>query len=112
MLGVRTSALRVWEAAGLLSSRRDGPHGYRAYTEPQIQTARVIHLLRQGGYLFERIRPVLDALHRAGSTETLMSAITERHEVLAQRFCDAIHAAALVDAYVQLLDGTETSPTL
>lgn len=77
MLRVRTSALRVWEAAGLLSSMRDGAHGYREFTESQVQAARVIHLLRQGGYLFDPIRPVIAALNGTESTEALTAVITE-----------------------------------
>lgn len=107
MLGVRTSALRVKETAGLLSSMRDGAHGYREYTERQVQAARVIHLLRQGGYLFDRIRPVITALNGAGSTEALAAAITERREALGQRSRHALHAAGLVHAYLEVLESAK-----
>ena len=107
MLGVRTSALRVWEAAGLLRSMRGGAHGYREYNESQVQAARVIHLLRQGRYLFDRIRPVIDALNGAGSTEALTAAITERREALNQRSRHALHAAGLIDAYLEILESAE-----
>lgn len=107
MLGVRTSALRVWEAAGLLRSMRDGAHGYREYNESQVQAARVIHLLRQGGYLFDHIRPVIAALNGAGSTEALTTAITGRREALNQRSRHALHAAGLVHSYLEVLEGVE-----
>ncbi|MBK0419012.1 MerR family DNA-binding transcriptional regulator [Leucobacter sp. CSA1] len=107
MLGVRTSALRVWEAAGLLRAMRDGAHGYREYNEPQVQAARVVHLLRQGGYLFDRIRPAIAALNGAGSTEALTAAITERREALNRRSRHALHAAGLVHAYLEALEIAE-----
>lgn len=107
MLGVRTSALRVWEDAGLLSSTRDDALGYREYTEPQAHAARVIHLLRQGGDLFDRIRPVINALNGAGSTDALTTAITERCEALDQRSRHAIRAAGMVDAHLELLERVE-----
>lgn len=107
MLGVRTSALRIWEAAGLLSSMRDGAHGYREFTESQVQAARVIHLLRQGGYLFDGIRPVIAALNAARSTEALTAAITERREALYQRSRHALHAAGLVHAHLEDLESAE-----
>lgn len=107
MLDVRTSALRVWEVAGLLRSMRDGAHGYREYTEAQVQAARVIHHLRQSGYLFDRIRPILAALNGAGPTEALTAAITECREGLNQR---SLHAARLVHAYLEVLESAEAQP--
>lgn len=107
MLGVRTSALRVWEAAGLLRSMRDGAHGYREYNESQVQAARVIQLLRQGRYLFDRIRPVIAALNGAGSTEALIVVITERREALNQRSRHALHAAGLIHAHLEDLESAE-----
>lgn len=77
-LGIRTSALRVWEAAGLLAPTREPGTKYRRYGPEQVRDARIIHMLRQGRYYFEQIRPVLDGLRRTGSTEALRTAIAER----------------------------------
>src|SRR3954454_15116542 len=77
-LGVRTSALRVWEDAGLLAPPREPVTKYRRYGPEQVRDARIIHMLRQGRYYFEQIRPVLDGLRRTGSTEALRAAIAER----------------------------------
>ncbi|MEU4194479.1 MerR family transcriptional regulator [Kribbella sp. NPDC026611] len=77
-LGVRTSALRVWEAAGLLAPERERGTKYRRYGPEQIRDARIIHMLRQGRYYFEQIKPVLDGLRRTGSTEALRNAVAER----------------------------------
>ncbi|MER7247145.1 MerR family transcriptional regulator [Kribbella sp. NPDC000426] len=77
-LGIRTSALRVWEAAGLLAPMREPGTKYRRYGPEQVRDARIIHMLRQGRYYFEQIRPVLDGLRRTGSTDALRTAIAER----------------------------------
>ncbi len=63
-LGVRTSALRVWESAGLLTPAREPGTSYRVYLPADVRDARVVHLLRQSHYLFAQIRPVLDDLRR------------------------------------------------
>jgi DNA-binding transcriptional MerR regulator len=81
-LGIRTSALRVWEAAGLLAPTREPGTKYRRYGPEQVRDARIIHMLRQGRYYFEQIRPVLDGLRRTGSTDALGTAIAERRAAL------------------------------
>ena len=95
-LGVRTSALRVWEAAGLLSPTREPGTKYRKYGPEQIRDARIIHMLRQGRYYFEQIRPVLDGLRRTGSTEALRSAIAERRAAHNRQTNAMLHGAALL----------------
>jgi DNA-binding transcriptional MerR regulator len=47
-LGVRTSTLRVWEAAGLLAPLREPGTKYRRYGPEQVRDARIIRMLRQG----------------------------------------------------------------
>ena len=84
-LGVRTSALRVWEAAGLLTPRREPVTGYRVYGPAEIRDAQMIHMLRQGRYPLDRIRTVLDGLRRTGSSEALRAAIAERQEAITHR---------------------------
>src|SRR5436190_1694120 len=56
-LGVRTSALRVWEAAGLLVPKRERGTRYRTYGPADVRDARMIHMLRQDRYPLDRIRP-------------------------------------------------------
>ncbi|GAA2798322.1 hypothetical protein GCM10020219_081840 [Nonomuraea dietziae] len=59
-LGVRTSALRVWESAGLLTPRRAPGTGYRTFSSADVRDARMINMLRQGRYPMSQIRPILD----------------------------------------------------
>jgi DNA-binding transcriptional MerR regulator len=82
VLRVRPSALRVWESAGLLAPRREAVTRYRRYAPADVRDARIVHLLRQGRYSFTQIKPVLDGLHRAGNTDALRAAISERRAAL------------------------------
>jgi DNA-binding transcriptional MerR regulator len=95
-LGVRTSALRVWEAAGLLAPTREPGTKYRRYGPEQVRDARIIAMLRQGRYYFEQIRPVLDGLRRTGSTEALRAAIAERRAAHDRRTKEMLYGAALL----------------
>jgi DNA-binding transcriptional MerR regulator len=95
-LGVRTSALRVWEAAGLLAPAREPGTKYRRYGTEQVRDARVIHMLRQGRYYFEQIKPVIDGLRRTGSTEALRDAIAERRAAHDRQTKAMLRGAALL----------------
>jgi DNA-binding transcriptional MerR regulator len=100
LLGVRTSALRVWEAAGLLRPGREPGTGYRRYGRDDVRDARVVGLLRRGNYPLERIRPVLDGLGRSGGTEELRAALAERRTALTVRSAAMLAAAARLHDYV------------
>jgi DNA-binding transcriptional MerR regulator len=102
-LGVQASALRVWEAAGLLAPGREKGTSYRRYTAADIRDARIIRLLRQGGYLFDRIRPVVDGLRGAGGTEALHDAIAERRAALDARALAVLGGARRLHEYLGLI---------
>ncbi|WP_086829053.1 MerR family transcriptional regulator [Allokutzneria sp. NRRL B-24872] len=98
-LGVRTSALRVWEEAGLLAPQRDHATKYRTYDAADIRDARMIRMLRQGGYLLDQIRPVLEGLRESGSGDALREAITQRRAQLTWRATAMLEAAAHLHQY-------------
>ncbi|WP_030431364.1 MerR family transcriptional regulator [Allokutzneria albata] len=99
-LGVRTSALRVWEAAGLLAPQRDHATKYRSYSAADIRDARMIRMLRQGRYLLDQIRPVLEGLRETGSSDALREAIAQRRAQLTWRATAMLEAAAHLHRYV------------
>ncbi|MEV8371618.1 MerR family transcriptional regulator [Kribbella sp. NPDC056861] len=99
-LGVRTSALRVWESAGLLTPVRETGTKYRRYGPVQVRDARIIAMLRRGRYGFDQIRPVLDGLRQTGSTEALRAAVAERRAAHDRRTRAMIHGSALLDEYL------------
>ncbi|MFI6711405.1 MerR family transcriptional regulator [Nonomuraea sp. NPDC050478] len=99
-LGVRTSALRVWESAGLLAPRRDPATGYRLYGPADVRDARMIFMLRQARHPFPQIRPVLDGLRRTGSSDALRAAIARRRQELTERATAMLAAAARLHEYL------------
>jgi DNA-binding transcriptional MerR regulator len=101
-LRVRTSTLRVWDAAGLLTPTRERGTAYRLYGPVEIRDARIIAMLRQGHYGFEQIRPVLEGLRRTGSPEALRTAVAERRAAHDRQSRAMLHGAALLDAYIPL----------
>lgn len=113
-LGVRSSALRVWETAGLLSPAREKGTGYRRYSASDICDARIIHLLRQSHYLFARIRPVLEGLHSTGSASALHTAIEERRAALDAHALAMLAGAGRLHEHLGVigsLPGSEYSPS-
>ncbi|CAM5580447.1 MerR family transcriptional regulator OS=Streptomyces alboniger OX=132473 GN=CP975_03415 PE=4 SV=1 [Streptomyces alboniger] len=99
-LGVRASALRVWESAGLLAPARDAATGYRSYLPDDVRDARVIHLLRQSHYLLPQIRPILDDLRRSGGVTALRAAVRQRESALHARTEAMLEAAGHLHHYL------------
>ncbi|HLU71712.1 MAG TPA: MerR family transcriptional regulator [Nonomuraea sp.] len=106
-LGVRASALRVWEAEGLLAPRREPGTGYRLYGPSDVRDARMIFMLRQARHPLPQIRPVLDGLRRTGSSDALRAAIARRRQELTARTAAMLAGAARLHAY---LDGDDPAP--
>jgi DNA-binding transcriptional MerR regulator len=111
-LGIRTSALRVWEAAGLLAPTREPGTKYRRYGPEQVRDARIIHMLRQGRYYFEQIRPVLDGLRRTGSTDALRTAIAERRAAHDRQTKTMLYGGALLHQLISQGQPAESAPTV
>nr|WP_203604207.1 MerR family transcriptional regulator [Streptomyces coelicoflavus] len=101
LVGVRTSALRVWEAAGLLVPGREHGTGYRVYGPADVRDARVVRTLRRSHHLFEQIRPVLEDLRRAGSSEVLRTAVEARGRALTARTRSMLAGAGALHAYLE-----------
>lgn len=101
-LGVRPATLRKWERAGLVRPRRDPRTGYRVYDEADVRDARLAHQLRRGGYLLDRIAPLLDQVRAAGGLEPLEAALDDWHARLSARGRAMLSGAAELDAYLRL----------
>jgi DNA-binding transcriptional MerR regulator len=82
-VGVRASALRFWEAQGLLQPARDRTSRYRWYHADHLRQLQIIALLRQGGYRFEAIRSVLAHLNSQTPEQALAAIEARRLEVVA-----------------------------
>lgn len=103
LLGVRTSALRVWEAAHLLTPTREPDTGYRVYGAQDIRDARIIHTLRESHYLFDRIHPIIDGLRRTGSSQALRDALADRRVSLDRRSAALLAGAARLGRYIEVM---------
>ncbi|MEU9256755.1 TioE family transcriptional regulator [Streptomyces sp. NPDC048270] len=100
-LGIRPATLRKWERAGLVSPRRDPLTGYRVYGEADVRDARLVHQLRRGGYLLERIAPLIAQVRAAGGLEPLEAALGDWHGRLAARGRAMLAGAAELEGYLR-----------
>ncbi|MBE1573691.1 TioE family transcriptional regulator [Amycolatopsis roodepoortensis] len=101
-LGVRPATLREWERAGLLRPGRDPKTGYRVYSAADVRDAKLTHQLRRGGYLLERIAPVLDQVRSAGGVVPLESALRDWHSRLSARGRALLSGAAALESYLDV----------
>ncbi|EME61758.1 TioE family transcriptional regulator [Amycolatopsis decaplanina] len=99
-LGVRPATLRKWERAGLLRPERDPKTGYRVYSAADVRDAKLTHQLRRGGYLLERIAPLLEQVRSAGGVVPLESTLRDWHSRLSARGRALLSGAAALDAYL------------
>jgi DNA-binding transcriptional MerR regulator len=111
LLGVRTSALRVWEAAGLLAPERERGTKYRVYSPADVRDARLIHTLRRSHYFLDQIRPVLEGLRREGSTDALRAAVGARGEALTGRTLAMLEGAGALYGYLACRTGLTAAAT-
>jgi DNA-binding transcriptional MerR regulator len=99
-LGVRTSALRVWESAGILDPERVPGSKYRTYSATDVRDAQVIKMLRQSHYLLPQIKPILDDLRRTGSSDELRAAIARRQADLTQTATAMLEGSSALHHYL------------
>jgi DNA-binding transcriptional MerR regulator len=95
----RVSALHFWEQQGLLHPPREQSSRYRLYDEHQMRRLRVVVLLRDAGYRFNVIQPVLGEL-AAGRPEKAIVAVEKRHEELTRTSWACIEALTFFQHYV------------
>ncbi|MFG2888136.1 TioE family transcriptional regulator [Streptomyces sp. NPDC048248] len=100
-LGIRPATLRKWERAGLMRPRRDPITGYRVYDEADVRDARLAHQLRRGGYLLERIAPLIAQVRTAGGLEPLEATLRDWHGRLSARGRAMLTGAAELEAYLR-----------
>jgi DNA-binding transcriptional MerR regulator len=102
-LGVRTSALRLWEKRGLLKPARDRATGYRVYDRRQQRNAQLVALLRKGGYGIDLIRSVLDELRSTDDSrkpERVRAELARREADLDRLSARRLRATAALHGYL------------
>lgn len=101
-VGVRPSALRLWERSGLLSPGRERGTGYRSYDQTQLIRARVIVMLRRSRYSLTAVHDVLAAMI-AGDPARTRTALASRQQELNRASIHRTRATAAL--YQYLLNG-------
>lgn len=101
-LGVRPSALRVWEAAGLLLPGRD-TDGHRRFGPTDVRDARLVATLRQSRYPLPTIKPIMDEFRSSGGADALRAAITAREAELGRRARAMLDAATALHGYLAVV---------
>lgn len=107
-LGVRPSALRHWEAEGLVAPDRVLHSNARRYGARAITEARIVAALRAGGYGIPPVARVLDQLRTQGLTAEAERMLDARLAALTRRSIALLEAAAHLHA---LLTDDAEKPT-
>lgn len=100
-LGLQPATLRQWERAGVVRPRRDPRTGYRVYGPADVRDAQLAHQLRRGGYLLDRIAPVVDQVRAAGGVAPLAAMLDDWNARLAARGRAMLRGAAALDAHLE-----------
>jgi DNA-binding transcriptional MerR regulator len=97
-LGVRASALRHWEHAGLVHPDRTLGSRSRQYDARAITEARIVAALRNGGYPIPPIARILDQIRDEGLTAEAQSLLDKRLADLTHRSIALLEAAGHLHA--------------
>lgn len=97
-LGVRTSALRHWEAEGLVTPQRRPGSGVRRYGAEAIAAARITAALRGGEYGLPPIARVIDLIRAHGRTDEARMLLQRRLDGLTERSVALLAASSSLHA--------------
>lgn len=98
-LGVRPSALRHWEAEGLIVPDRWSSRRIRHYSPAQVRDARVVYQLRAAGHRIDALKALMPALRVGRHRQSLDEALEVRQAAVTRRslaLLDAAHSLHVV----------------
>jgi DNA-binding transcriptional MerR regulator len=98
--GVRTPLLRLWERRGLLAPQRDPGTGYRTYDPTEQRAARLVAVLRAGGFPFPIIEAALATMRTHGSLDRALAELSRRDEQVRQRSRLRLAGSAALHGYL------------
>jgi DNA-binding transcriptional MerR regulator len=101
-LGLRASALRHWEAEGLIISSRSTAHGMRTYAPSAVRDARIVHQLRQAGYRIPQLQALMPQLRHARRWDEVSDALAAREVTLNTRSGHLLQGAAALQALLDI----------
>jgi DNA-binding transcriptional MerR regulator len=103
-LGVRASALRLWEERGLLRPVRQPGTAYRLYDAAEVRNARIVALLRKGNYPLAIVEAVMGELRTTGSPGRVRAELYRREQEVRRRSLSALRGTAALSAYLAVQD--------
>lgn len=83
-VGLATSAIRFYEASGLLPEATRGANGYREYGADALERLRWIQLAQRLGFTLDALREVFAHDRGEGRREQVMARLTQRREEIAK----------------------------
>lgn len=102
-LDVRTSALRHWEREGLIHPLRAAESATRSYGARAITEARIVAVLRSGGYGIPPIARIIEQLRGQALTADAQRILSERLAALTRRSVALLAAAGELHALLREL---------
>ena len=105
-IDVRTSALRHWEAEGLIVPGRSRDGGARTYTPADVRDARIVHQLRQAGYRIATLRDLMPQLRQGRRHDDIAAVLLARQQSVTTRSHALLRGSAALEA---VLDSTASS---
>lgn len=90
-LGIKPSAIRFYEASGLLPEGRRMLNGYRDYGAEAVKRLQMILLAQRLGFSLESLRPVLASGQTELPREQVLAGIAARRDEIA-RLCTELAA--------------------
>ncbi|WP_173096095.1 MerR family transcriptional regulator [Actinomadura verrucosospora] len=104
-LGVRPSALRHWDAEGLVVPGRTGPRGARRYSPADVRDARIVHQLRLAGHRIGPLRALMPDLRGTRRRDEVLTALAARDADINTRSRSLLEAAAALAALLPAAAG-------
>jgi DNA-binding transcriptional MerR regulator len=95
-LGVRPSALRHWEAEGLVVPDRWSSRRIRRYSPAHVRDARIVYQLRTAGHRIDALKTLIPALRAGHQQQSLDGALDARQATLTKRSLALLQAARSV----------------
>lgn len=99
-LGVRPSALRHWDAMGIVVPRRGSRRDARRYTPADVRDARIVHQLRLAGYGIPALQVLMPTLRQVGRWKDVMAVLTARERSLDARSRSLLDGAGALTALI------------
>lgn len=93
-LGVRSSTLRFWEQQGLITPERVGSARARSYPPDAVRGARIVAMLRAGGYRLPAVQTIVTSLRGTDGPAETRDALEGRLRTIASQSEALLRAGA------------------